>query len=119
VLKTGILPIVLSLAAFAQDVFKWDIPRPFPRPAVPAGNSMSASKVELGRRLFYDQRMSVNGKQSCASCHKQELAFTDGRARAQGTTGELHPRSSMSLANVAYNSSFTWDNPGIRHLEER
>jgi len=80
---------------------------------------MSTAKVELGRRLFYDRRMSLNGKQSCADCHKQELAFTDGRAQAQGTTGELHPRSSMSLANVAYNSSLTWDNPDLRHLEDQ
>src|SRR5262245_24448306 len=80
---------------------------------------MSTTRVQLGRRLFYDQRMSVNGKESCGSCHKQELAFTDGRARAQGTTGELHPRSSMSLANVAFNASLTWDNPGMRALEEQ
>ena len=66
---------------------------------------MSAAKVELGRYLFYDKRMSVNGKESCGSCHRQELAFTDGRARAEGTTGQLHPRSSMSLVNVAYNSA--------------
>src|SRR5262245_31763279 len=80
---------------------------------------MNPAKIELGRRLFYDVRLSVNRKSSCASCHKQELAFTDGRARAQGTTGQLHPRSSMSLANVAYNPSLTWDNPNVRALEEQ
>src|SRR5262245_29303907 len=80
---------------------------------------MTTEKVELGRHLFYDRRMSVNGKESCASCHKQELAFTDGRARAEGTTGELHPRSSMSLANVGYNPSLTWDNPDMRSLEDQ
>jgi cytochrome c peroxidase len=82
--------------------FNWNLPPGFPRPAVPADNLMTAAKVELGRYLFYDKRMSVSGKESCASCHRQELAFTDGRARAEGTTGELHPRSSMSLVNVAY-----------------
>ncbi len=40
---------------------------------------MTLAKVELGRHLFYDQRMSVNGKASCATCHRQDLAFTDGR----------------------------------------
>jgi len=63
---------------------------------------MSVAKVELGRHLFYGKRMSVNGKESCGTCHRQELAFTDGRARAEGTTGQAHPRSSMSLVNVAY-----------------
>lgn len=77
--------------------FEWNLPKGFPRPAVPADNPMSAAKVELGRYLFYDKRMSVNGKESCGSCHRQELAFTDGRARAEGATGEAHPRSSMSL----------------------
>ena len=64
--------------------FDWNLPPGFPRPAVPADNPMSAAKVELGRYLFYDKRMSVNGKESCGSCHRQELAFTDGRARAEG-----------------------------------
>lgn len=111
--------LALATGLFAQGTFQWNIPSRFPHPIVPPDNAMSTAKVQLGRRLFYDQRMSVNGKQSCASCHKQELAFTDGRARAQGTTGELHPRSSMSLANVAYNPSLTWDNAGMRLLEEQ
>jgi len=42
--------------------FEWDLPKGFPRPAVPADNPMSIAKVELGRYLFYDKRMSVNGK---------------------------------------------------------
>ena len=80
---------------------------------------MSAAKVELGRYLFYDKRMSVNGKESCANCHRQELAFTDGRARAEGTTGQVHPRSSMSLVNVAYAPLLTWANPTLDSLEEQ
>src|SRR3977135_2432085 len=79
---------------------------------------MSPAKVELGRYLFYDIRMSVNGKESCGSCHRQELAFTDGRARAEGNTGQLHPRSSMSLVNVAYAPLLTWANPALDSLEE-
>jgi len=100
-------------ASLTGAVFDWDIPRGFPRPAIPANNPMSAAKVELGRYLFYDTRMSVNGKESCGTCHRQELAFTDGRGRARGATGELHPRSSMSLGNVAYVPVLTWANPTI------
>src|ERR1700732_3216205 len=99
--------------------FNWNLPKGFPRPRVPADNPMSAAKVELGRYLFYDQRMSVNRKESCGSCHRQELAFTDGRARAEGTTGQLHPRSSMSLVNVAYAPVLTWANPALDSLEEQ
>ena len=80
---------------------------------------MTAAKVELGRYLFYDKRMSLNGKESCATCHRQELAFTDGRAHAEGTTGQLHPRSSMSLVNVAYAPELTWADPLLDSLEEQ
>jgi cytochrome c peroxidase len=80
---------------------------------------MTVAKVELGRYLFYDKRMSVNGKESCGTCHRQELAFTDGLARAQGATGEAHPRSSMSLVNVAYEPLLTWANPSLNSLEEQ
>jgi cytochrome c peroxidase len=79
---------------------------------------MSAEKVALGRRLFYDVRLSGNDTQACASCHQQEHAFTDARARAIGSTGESHPRGAMSLANVAYAASLTWIEASPRSLEE-
>jgi cytochrome c peroxidase len=80
---------------------------------------MSAVKVELGRYLFYDKRLSVNGETSCATCHRQELAFTDGRKTALGTTGQLHSRNAMSLVNVAYSAALTWSNPELRRLEDQ
>jgi cytochrome c peroxidase len=80
---------------------------------------MSEAKVELGRRLFYDTRMSINNTTSCASCHKQELAFTDGLGRAVGATGQMHPRGSMALVNIAYNTTFNWANPLVRELEKQ
>jgi cytochrome c peroxidase len=80
---------------------------------------MSKAKVELGRFLFYDTKLSGNQTQSCGSCHKQELAFTDELARAEGSTGEIHPRSSMSVANAGYAASLTWANPAVVRLEEQ
>src|SRR5215510_13101701 len=115
-----LVAIFAAVPILAQSTgFDWKIPKPFPRPVVPADNPMTAPKVELGRYLFYDKRMSSNGKTSCASCHRQELAFTDGRAQGEGTTGELHPRSSMSLANVGYSPVLTWVNPSLSSLEEQ
>ncbi len=108
----------IATGLFGAD-FDWSIPKGFPRPFVPAENPMSASKVELGRYLFYDKRMSANGKESCGTCHRQELAFTDGRARAEGTKGQIHPRNSMSLVNVAYVGLLTWANPTLDSLEEQ
>lgn len=95
------------------------LPNGFPAPVVPVQNPQSKVKIELGRRLFYDKRMSGNGTQSCASCHKQELGFTDGLAHSVGSTGQVHPRSAMGLTNVAYVSALTWANPLLRTLEEQ
>ena len=117
-LRPLLLGVAFAGSVFAAD-FTWDLAQGFPQPPVPADNPMTAAKVELGRYLFYDNRISVNGKDSCASCHRQELAFTDGRARAEGTTGELHPRSAMSLVNVAYATSLTWANPALTSLEDQ
>jgi cytochrome c peroxidase len=99
--------------------FAWRLPPGFPVPRVPEGNPVTAEKVALGRRLFYDVRLSGNGTQACASCHQQARAFTDTRARAMGSTGESHPRSAMSLANVAYSVSLTWTDAGHRSLEDQ
>ena len=95
------------------------VPRGFPLPVVPADNVPTREKVELGRFLFYDRRLSGNGTQSCADCHQQARAFTDGRARAVGSTGEEHFRSSMALANSAYAVALTWSNPSVVTLEQQ
>jgi cytochrome c peroxidase len=95
----------------------WDLPAGFPQPKVPADNPMTPEKVELGRHLFYDTRLSLDGTFACATCHKQARAFADEKARGLGVTGELHPRGSMSLANVAYSPVLTWANPTMRRLE--
>jgi cytochrome c peroxidase len=101
------------------DAFAWHLPPGFPAPRVPEANPMSVEKVALGRHLFYDARLSGNGRQSCATCHQQARAFTDGRGRAIGSTGERHPRGSMSLVNVAYASALTWANPSMTRLEDQ
>jgi cytochrome c peroxidase len=102
-----------------EGVFDWGLPPDYPVPPVPADNPMSTIKVELGRHLFYDKRLSGNRTYSCASCHRQELAFTDGLATSVGSTGEPTARSSMSLTNVAYLAALTWANPRLRSLEEQ
>ena len=82
-------------------------------------NPMAPDKVRLGRFLFYDTRLSVNRTTSCATCHRQELAFTDGRACAVGATGQTHPRSAMSLVNIAFVTRFNWSDPTVHSLEEQ
>lgn len=99
--------------------YQWNLPEWTPKPVIPEDNPMTAEKVELGRYLFYETRLSITGKDSCASCHKQALAFTDGKQVAIGTTEEKHPRNSMSLANIAYNPVLTWANPLLTNLESQ
>jgi cytochrome c peroxidase len=128
-LRTPLFFALLTLAMLDQNAipaepdstqeYTWNLPKGFPKPHVPADNPMTAGKVELGRYLFYDARMSVNGKASCAACHKQELAFTDGREVSAGATGQLHSRSAMSLVNVAYSAALTWSDPQMKNLEDQ
>jgi len=80
---------------------------------------MSSAKVALGRRLFFEPTLSVTGEYSCSSCHQPHRAFTDGRKRALGATGEQTPTSAMSLTNIAYNVSFGWSTPNVRTLEDQ
>ena len=103
----------------AAGGWTWSLPAYFPAPKVPADNPMSAEKVELGRFLFYDRRLSGNGAQACAGCHLQALAFTDGLAQAIGSTGEQHPRGAQHLGNVVYNATLTWANPSLVTLERQ
>jgi cytochrome c peroxidase len=99
------------------SAFRWELPDGFPRPLVPADNPMSDAKVELGRRLFYDTRLSGNGAFSCSSCHRQSNAFADARNLPFGSTGQPHPRNSMSLPNVGYQVVLGWANIQTRSLE--
>lgn len=101
----------------AQSNWTWVLPSDFPTPRVPSDNPMSEAKAELGRFLFYDKRLSGNGTQACAGCHFQDKAFTDGRAVAIGSTGELHPRNAQGLANSVYHATYTWANFSLLSLE--
>ena len=106
-------------AGSGQPRYAWQLPKGFPTPRTPKDNPMSAAKVQTGRRLFYDVRLSGNQTQSCGTCHQQQLAFTDGRAHTVGSTGQVHPRGAPSLVNVAYASTLTWANPALVTLESQ
>ena len=123
--RNALLIVAAAIAAlltawwFTQRGFDWRLPDHMPLPEVPVDNPMFNEKVRLGRRLFYDTRLSVNGTTACASCHIQALAFTDGRPRSIGATGQFHPRSAMSLVNTAYASRLTWANNLLDKLEDQ
>jgi cytochrome c peroxidase len=95
------------------------LPEHFAEPAIPEYNPLTAEKIALGRRLFYDKRLSGNQTQSCASCHQQRLAFSDGVTVPNGSTGHTLLRNSQGLANAAYFSTLTWGNNALLTIEDQ
>lgn len=99
-----------------EDLYDWGLPDGFPRPVIPLANPMSVDKVALGRWLFYDGRLSVDGSVSCASCHEQAHGFADPRTLSVGATGDFTRHNAPGLQNVAYMSTFTWTDPSVLTL---
>src|SRR5215510_7279171 len=94
----------------ATPLEDFSAPFVFGRFQVPADNPLTKEAVELGRRLFYDPRLSANGEVSCSTCHIQRLAFTDGRTTSVGVSGKPLAFNSMSLANLIWGPQhFFWD----------
>jgi len=86
-----------------------DIPAFFPPMDVPADNPMTEEGVALGRLLFWDSNLSIDGTISCGSCHLPEYAFSDPSTFSAGVNGALSTRHSMVLVNVGWSTSFFWD----------
>jgi cytochrome c peroxidase len=76
---------------------------------IPADNPMTPEKVALGRQLFFDERLSIDGSRSCYSCHVCEHGLTDGLPKAIGAGNKQLPRSSPTLWNIGYHKEFYWD----------
>ncbi len=117
----GVVCVAIALASstapFPAKAYEWQLPKGFPEPLVPKDNPMTSEKVELGRHLFYDKRLSANEKQSCASCHRQERAFADDKPTSPGSTGAKSHRNAMGLVNIVYAGHLTWSNPNLKRLE--
>ena len=76
---------------------------------VPSDNPLTPSKVALGRRLFFDRRLSRDGSLSCAGCHDSKRALTDGRVVAQGVGGAMGNRNTPIIVNRAWGGGFFLD----------
>lgn len=101
-----------DLTDIAYDPRSFSIETPFgyPQMEIPDDNPLTYEGIELGRRLFFDPILSRDSTVSCASCHRPELAFTDGRPISVGVDGTLGKRSAMSLVDIGYvTNGLFWD----------
>lgn len=94
------------------------VPLGLPSLQIPADNPATAETIELGRRLFYDPKLSVNNTISCASCHNPFLGFTDGQKISRGVEGKIGTRNAPTILNAAYVPVQFWDGRAIS-LEEQ
>jgi len=84
-------------------------PLGLPPVPIPPDNPPTEETIALGRRLYYDPGLSVDGTVSCATCHAPNLSFADGKALSNGVDGKLGTRSAPTVVNAAYNTLQFWD----------
>jgi cytochrome c peroxidase len=100
-------------ASQSEDSFSVRLPGGIPKEVwsyyVPKDNPVTSAKVELGRQLFFDKRLSADSSISCATCHDPALAFTDGKKVAEGINRQPGARNSPTLFNAMFNSGQFWD----------
>jgi cytochrome c peroxidase len=84
-------------------------PGPLGEMAVPADNPITPEKIELGKKLFFDKRLSKTGMMSCESCHVPEMGWTDGKVLSPRFDGSMNTRHSPTLYNAGYYKQWYWD----------
>ena len=98
-LVSSIAVVLTGLPAFAGHL------TPFTSVPVPEQNPQTPEKIELGKKLFFDRRLSGDGTMSCATCHDPEQAFADGLDISLSYPTTRNWRNSPTLLNVAFRSS--------------
>lgn len=99
----------IELGSYQATPYTLQIPQGFPQMVIPVDNPMTVEGVALGRKLFYDKRLSQNNAQSCGSCHFQSNAFSDPNTFSEGVTGAIGTRNAMALINLGWEQFFFWD----------
>jgi cytochrome c peroxidase len=85
------------------------LPVDLTRTVIPLDNPQTPEKIALGRKLFFDGRLSADGSVACASCHNPERAFTDGKPTSVGIHGSIGQRNAPTVLNALYNKAQFWD----------
>lgn len=103
----NLIALGLASAALAFGQFP-EVPN-YEAMKIPADNPMTAAKVELGKQLYYDKRLSGDGSKACYSCHLKEKGLTLGEATGAGPYGAKLTRSSPTMWNLGYHDALYWD----------
>ena len=106
-----------AAAGTGPENWTWTLPPAFPPPVVPVDNPMSAAKVALGKRLFFDTSLSENNRIACATCHQPARAYSDAESQPRGAHGDRLSRNAPSLTNVAYAPALGWTDEGVTTFE--
>ena len=89
--------------------FEIKVPLGLPEVPIPADNPMTAEKVELGKMLYFDKRVSKDGTISCATCHDPKMAWAEHTPTSTGIHKQVGGRNSPSVINSAYAPAQFWD----------
>lgn len=115
-MKSYSIFLLIFLVSCSTDEYTQKYPHSFPAIDYPEDNQPTVSRVELGRKLFFDPILSKDSTISCASCHIPEFAFADTVAISKGVNGPSGNRNSYSLLNVAYQKALFMEG-GVPNLE--
>jgi len=128
---TGVLAVVLSLSVLTllwckkdnvaetpenEQAYQLNIPKGFPDPVIPDDNQLTAKRIALGKKLFFEKILSLDSSISCGSCHFQKFAFSDSVPISKGVHGANGLRNAPPLFNMAWQKDFFFD-IGVPTLE--
>jgi cytochrome c peroxidase len=116
----AVVTFCTATSLLAADMGELDkvltIPKGLKELTIPKDNPLTAEKIELGKLLFFDPRLSIDNSVSCATCHNPKFGWSNGEAVATGVRGQKGGRSAPTIINSAYQTFQFWDGRAL-HLE--
>lgn len=104
--------------AETQKIYELKTPKGLPPVPIPSNNLLTMAKVDLGKQLFFDKRLSVDNSVSCASCHDPQKGWSDGKPKSMGVRGQTVTRNSPTIVNASFSRVLFWDGR-VMSMEEQ
>lgn len=103
-----VAPLVAGGVSLGQE-FEFSVPRGLGRLVIPEDNAVTRAKVELGKQLYFDPRLSRDNTVSCATCHDPKNGWSNGERFATGVRGQVGGRNAPTIINAAFQRFQFWD----------